>query len=76
VTNPADRLEGLSDGLGSPLRREPSFPRRSAGAQPLRAQGPSRLPPAARDGIARAWKAILEERHPGTTWTVYWPDER
>ena len=28
----------------------------------------SRIPKEARDGLMRAWIAILEERHPGTKW--------
>ena len=32
------------------------------------------IPPEAREGLMRAWIAILEERHPGVTWIARNPD--
>ena len=33
-----------------------------------------KLPPEARDGLMRAWLAILRERHPSVVWIPVEPD--
>jgi hypothetical protein len=34
----------------------------------------ARLPQEAREGIMRAWLAILQERHPGVVWSIRWAE--
>jgi hypothetical protein len=41
---------------------------------PATAAGRSRLPGEAREGLMRAWLAILTERHPQHTWIAVKPE--
>jgi hypothetical protein len=40
----------------------------------VRSETPARLPREAREGLMRAWLAILQERHPQLTWVPCRPE--
>lgn len=49
--------------------RKPNVGVREAGAGSSRG-AVRKIPPKAREGLIRAWLAILAERHPGVTWVT------